>query len=83
MGVSVGVSLNHDLYSSPHVDRVVLATGFVVGSLSRRTLWVSAAVGLRSRLFCLSDFRWNRSSRGFLVALPIARNSRRAYGVEN
>ena len=37
--------------------------GFVVGSLSRRTLWVSAALSAAPCLFCLSRFRIECLSR--------------------
>ena len=38
-------------------------SGFVVGSLSRRTLWVSAAVALCPCVFCLASFREASVSR--------------------
>jgi hypothetical protein len=46
--------------------------GFVIGSLSRRTLWVSAALCCLPCLFCLSRFRIESLSRLclFLFLLP-------------
>jgi hypothetical protein len=46
--------------------------GFVVGSLSRRTLWVSAAACLIPCMFCLSRFRMESLSSSclFLFLLP-------------
>jgi hypothetical protein len=41
--------------------------GFVVGSLSRRTLWVSAALSFAPCLFCLERFRVESLSRFCLL----------------
>jgi hypothetical protein len=41
--------------------------GFVVGSVSRRTLWVSAALSFSPCLFCLSRFRVESLSRFCLL----------------
>jgi hypothetical protein len=43
------------------------AGGFVVGSISRRTLWVSAALCLSPCLFCLERFRIESLSRYCLL----------------
>jgi hypothetical protein len=47
--------------------------GFVIGSLSRRTLWVSAALSFLPCLFCLARFRIDSLSRlSLLLFLPPA-----------
>jgi len=47
--------------------------GFVVGSVSRRTVWVSAALSFAPCLFCLERFRVESLSRLCLVLfLPVA-----------
>jgi hypothetical protein len=47
--------------------------GFVVGSVSRRTVWVSAALSFAPCVFCLERFRVESLSRLCLVLfLPIA-----------
>jgi hypothetical protein len=47
--------------------------GFVTGSLSRRTLWVSAALSFLPCLFCLARFRIDSLSRlSLLLFLPPA-----------
>ena len=47
--------------------------GFVVGSVSRRTVWVSAALSFIPCLFCLERFRIESLSRlCLLLFLPIA-----------
>jgi hypothetical protein len=47
--------------------------GFVVGSVSRRTLWVSAALSFAPCVFCLERFRVERLSRlCLLLFLPVA-----------
>jgi hypothetical protein len=47
--------------------------GFVVGSLSRRTVWVSAALSFAPCLFCLERFRMESLSRFcLLLFLPPA-----------
>lgn len=47
--------------------------GFVIGSLSRRTLWVSAAASFLPCLFCLARFRIDSLSRlSLLLFLPPA-----------
>jgi hypothetical protein len=45
--------------------------GFVVGSISRRTLWVSAAVCASPCLLCLSEFRSQTLSRPCLVTFLV------------
>jgi hypothetical protein len=45
--------------------------GFVVGSISRRTLWVSAALCASPCLLCLSEFRSQTLSRPCLIAFLI------------
>jgi hypothetical protein len=48
--------------------------GFVVGSVSRRTVWVSAALSFAPCLFCLERFRVENLSRlCLLLFLPAAR----------
>jgi hypothetical protein len=47
--------------------------GFVVGSVSRRTVWVSAALSFAPCLFCLERFRVESLSRlCLLLFLPVA-----------
>jgi hypothetical protein len=47
--------------------------GFVVGSVSRRTIWVSAALSFAPCLFCLERFRVESLSRlCLLLFLPVA-----------
>jgi hypothetical protein len=47
--------------------------GFVVGSVSRRTIWVSAALSFAPCVFCLERFRVESLSRLCLVLyLPVA-----------
>ena len=47
--------------------------GFVVGSVSRRTIWVSAALSFAPCLFCLERFRVECLSRlCLLLFLPVA-----------
>jgi hypothetical protein len=46
-------------------------SGFVVGSISRRTLWVSAAVCASPCLLCLSEFRSQTLSRPCLVTFLV------------
>ena len=47
--------------------------GFVVGSVSRRTIWVSAALSFVPCLFCLERFRIESLSRlCLLLFLPVA-----------
>jgi hypothetical protein len=47
--------------------------GFVVGSVSRRTIWVSAALSFAPCLFCLERFRIESLSRlCLLLFLPVA-----------
>jgi hypothetical protein len=47
--------------------------GFVVGSLSRRTVWVSAALSFAPCLFCLERFRVESLSRlCLLLFVPVA-----------
>ena len=46
--------------------------GFVVGSVSRRTVWVSAALSFAPCLFCLERFRVESLSRLCLLLLPVA-----------
>src|SRR6202041_3301023 len=47
--------------------------GFVVGSISRRTLWVIAALSFAPCLFCLERFRVESLSRlCLLLFLPVA-----------
>lgn len=49
------------------------AAGFVVSSLSRRTLWTSGVVGLVPCLLCLASFQSESLSRAslFLFVLPV------------
>src|SRR5260370_28185090 len=53
--------------------RLVLGQCFVVGSMSRRTLWASAALCCSPCLFCLARFRIGSLSRlCLLLFLPRA-----------
>jgi len=48
-------------------------SGFFVGSVSRRTLWVTVAACLSPCLYCLSEFPWSRvSGLCLLLFLPPA-----------
>ncbi|RSL17806.1 hypothetical protein EDE15_3355 [Edaphobacter aggregans] len=78
MGFSVSVSLGYRQVTlhggwlglaGRAVLLVVLAwaSGFVVGSVSRRTLWVSVVATLSPCLFCLARFRIASLSRGCLL----------------
>ncbi len=82
MGASVSVSQTlqrpHGGLLLPMCQMLLLIAwswtgGFVVGSLSRRTLWVSAALSLLPCLFCLARFRVESLARPcLLVFLPPA-----------
>ena len=79
MGTSVSISLGYQRVAGPGVlgrtsltallCQILLLTawawtgGFVVGSISRRTLWVSAALSASPCLFCLSRFHIESLSR--------------------
>ena len=79
MGFSVSVSLGYRQVMALHggwgelVGRGVLlvvlawASGFVVGAVSRRTLWVSVVATFSPCLFCLARFRIASLSRGCLL----------------
>jgi hypothetical protein len=87
MGFSLSVSRAYQQYAGVHVGpgfalllcNVLLLAGwawtggFVVGAISRRTLWVSAALSFAPCLFCLERFRVESLSRlCLLLFLPAA-----------
>jgi hypothetical protein len=87
MGFSLSVSRAYQQYVGVHVGpgfalllcNVLLLAGwawtggFVVGAISRRTLWVSAALSFAPCLFCLERFRVESLSRlCLLLFLPAA-----------
>jgi hypothetical protein len=87
MGFSLSVSRAYQQYVGVHVRpgfalllcNVLLLAGwawtggFVVGAISRRTLWVSAALSFAPCLFCLERFRVESLSRlCLLLFLPAA-----------
>lgn len=87
MGFSLSVSRAYQQYDGVHVGpgfalllcNVLLLAGwawtggFVVGAISRRTLWVSAALSFAPCLFCLERFRVESLSRlCLLLFLPAA-----------
>lgn len=74
---AAGISVGHGLFLLL-CNLVLLGAwswtgGFVIGSLSRRTLWVSAAASFLPCLFCLARFRIDSLSRlSLLLFLPPA-----------
>src|ERR1700733_4126667 len=87
MGFSLSVSRAYQQYAGVHVGpgfalllcNVLLLAGwawtggFVVGAISRRTLWVSAALSFAPCMFCLERFRVESLSRlCLLLFLPAA-----------
>jgi hypothetical protein len=81
MGVSVGVSMTYQSFAAPgtlkqrslFLCQVLLLTawswssGFVVGKLSRQTLWASVLLCFTPCLFCLARFRIPSLSRASLL----------------
>jgi hypothetical protein len=66
-GISVGSGFSLLLCNALVLCGWAWTGGFVVGSVSRRTVWVSAALSLAPCLFCLERFRVESLSRFCLL----------------
>ncbi len=78
-GISVGSGFSLLLCNALVLCGWAWTGGFVVGSISRRTVWVSAVLSLCPCLFCLERFRVESLSRFcLLLFLPPA-----VWGVRN